>query len=88
MVEVWKTGVRYHLVHALALLGVAVAGEGIGWRRVVAGLFVAGMVLFSGSLYLLTLSGTRWLGASRSRCATAVRQVRSRPRDRTPLVRS
>ena len=51
MVEVWKTGVLYHLVHALALLGVALAGERIAWRRVVAGLFIAGLVVFSGSLY-------------------------------------
>jgi uncharacterized membrane protein YgdD (TMEM256/DUF423 family) len=63
MVEVWKTGVLYHLVHTLALFGVALAGERIAWRKVVAALFVAGIVVFSGSLYLLTLSGTRWLGA-------------------------
>jgi uncharacterized membrane protein YgdD (TMEM256/DUF423 family) len=63
MVEIWKTGVLYHLVHAMALLGVAVAGDRIGWRRVVAGLFTAGIVIFSGSLYLLTLTGQRWLGA-------------------------
>ncbi len=63
MVEGWKTGVLYHLVHALALFGVAIAGDRIGWRRVVAGLFLAGIVVFSGSLYLLTLTGTRWLGA-------------------------
>jgi uncharacterized membrane protein YgdD (TMEM256/DUF423 family) len=63
LLEVWKTGVLYHLVHAVALLGVAVAGERIGWRRAVAGLFIAGIVVFSGSLYALTLTGQRWWGA-------------------------
>ena len=63
MIEVWKTGVLYHLVHALALLGVALAPARIGWPRAVAGLFVAGIVVFSGSLYVLVLSGQHWLGA-------------------------
>jgi uncharacterized membrane protein YgdD (TMEM256/DUF423 family) len=63
MLEVWKTGVFYQLVHALALLGVAVAGERIGWRRAVAALFVIGVVVFSGSLYALALTGQRWWGA-------------------------
>jgi uncharacterized membrane protein YgdD (TMEM256/DUF423 family) len=63
MVEVWKTGVLYHLFHVLALLAVALAGERIGWRRPVAALFTVGIVIFSGSLYVLTLSGKGWLGA-------------------------
>src|SRR5262245_61313499 len=63
LVEVWKAGVLYHLFHVLALLGVALAGERVRWRRPVAGLFVAGIVIFSGTLYVLTLSGERWLGA-------------------------
>jgi uncharacterized membrane protein YgdD (TMEM256/DUF423 family) len=63
MIEVWKTGVLYHLVHVLALFGVSLAGERIAWRRPVAALFVAGILVFSGSLYALTLTGTRWLGA-------------------------
>jgi uncharacterized membrane protein YgdD (TMEM256/DUF423 family) len=63
MIEVWKTGVLYHLFHVLALLGVALAGERVRWRRPVAGLFTAGIVVFSGSLYLLTLTDQRWLGA-------------------------
>jgi uncharacterized membrane protein YgdD (TMEM256/DUF423 family) len=63
MVEVWKTGVLYHLFHVLALLAVALAGERVRWRRPVAGLFTAGIVIFSGSLYVLTLSDQRWLGA-------------------------
>ncbi len=60
LIEVWHTGAKYHLIHALALLGVAAhpgQPDRAGW------LFVAGIVLFSGSLYLMTLTGARWLGA-------------------------
>ena len=63
LLEVWKTGVLYHLIHALALFGVAVAGERIGWWTAAGALFVAGIAVFSGSLYLLTLTGARWWGA-------------------------
>jgi uncharacterized membrane protein YgdD (TMEM256/DUF423 family) len=63
MIEVWKTGVLYQVVHALALLGVVALGPRVGWPRAVAGLFVAGVVVFSGSLYALVLSGQGWLGA-------------------------
>src|SRR3954452_1275328 len=65
MLATFETGVRYHLYHALGLLAVAwaatrwpgVAVNASGW------LFVAGIVLFSGSLYALSLTGVRWLGA-------------------------
>jgi uncharacterized membrane protein YgdD (TMEM256/DUF423 family) len=63
MLEVWRTGVLYHLVHVLALLGVALAGERVGWGRAVIGLFAAGILVFSGSLYALALTGQTWLGA-------------------------
>jgi uncharacterized membrane protein YgdD (TMEM256/DUF423 family) len=63
LLEVWKTGVLYHLVHALALLGVAAAGERLAWPRLTGGLFLAGILIFSGSLYALTLSGARLWGA-------------------------
>jgi uncharacterized membrane protein YgdD (TMEM256/DUF423 family) len=62
----FETGVRYQMYHALALLAVALAMtrvpifsllNGAGW------LFVAGTLLFSGSLYLLCLTRKRWLGA-------------------------
>ncbi len=62
----FETGVRYQFYHTLALLAVVVA---IGrWPSsslpVIAGwLFIAGIVVFSGSLYLLVMTGTRWLGA-------------------------
>ena len=65
MLAVFETAARYHMYHALALLGVAWAtSRGLGGAATAAGwLFLAGTVLFSGSLYLLTLTGQRWLGA-------------------------
>ncbi len=62
----FQTGVQYHLIHTLALFGVglllllmpqASLARTSGW------LFTVGIVLFSGSLYTLALSGVRWLGA-------------------------
>lgn len=62
-VAVFETAARYQMYHALALLAVA-AAEGRAPRARWAGwLFVIGIVVFSGSLYLLALSGVRWLGA-------------------------
>lgn len=62
----FETGARYQMYHALALLVVAWAIT--RWPNlnlpVIAGwCFVAGIVLFSGSLYVLSLTGQRWLGA-------------------------
>ena len=61
--EIYRTGVLYQLVHAAALLGLAAAAERVGRPRVVAGLFAAGVLVFSGSLYLLAVTGERRLGA-------------------------
>lgn len=63
--EIFETGVRYQVYHALALLAAAwVAGRWPGAATSAAGwLFAAGIVVFSGSLYLLVLTGARWLGA-------------------------
>ena len=60
MVGVWEKAVLYHFLHALALLLLALHGIG---SRAPAVLFVTGIVLFSGSLYLLALTNVRWLGA-------------------------
>jgi uncharacterized membrane protein YgdD (TMEM256/DUF423 family) len=67
MLEVWHTAVEYQFVHALGLLAVGLvlpqlAGAagitaGAGW------LMLAGIIIFSGSLYGLVLSEARWLGA-------------------------
>ncbi|HBO9578351.1 TPA: DUF423 domain-containing protein [Pseudomonas aeruginosa] len=56
---VFQTGVHYQLIHALALFGVALLATRLDGRLVSAagGLFTLGILLFSGSLYLLTLSG-------------------------------
>ena len=61
----FETAARYQMYHALALLAVAwVVQQGPGALPRTAGwLFVAGTVIFSGSLYTLVLSGQRWLGA-------------------------
>ncbi len=65
MLGVWQTAVQYQFYHLLALLLVALLLHQ-GWRSVwlVASgwAFVAGLVLFCGSLYLLALGGPRWLG--------------------------
>ncbi|WP_122581226.1 DUF423 domain-containing protein [Pseudomonas viridiflava] len=61
---IFQTGVLYQLVHALALLGVAVLAAQLPGRLVTwAGVsFAIGILLFSGSLYALTLSGISKLG--------------------------
>jgi len=65
MMAVFQTGVQYHMYHALALLLVAATmGHLSGWLIQTAGwCFVAGIVLFSGSLYLLAVTGITILGA-------------------------
>lgn len=63
--EIFETAVRYQLIHAVALLGVAWAWtRWPGTATVAAGWFmVGGMVVFSGSLYVLVLTGQRGWGA-------------------------
>jgi uncharacterized membrane protein YgdD (TMEM256/DUF423 family) len=65
MADVYETGVRYQFYHALALLAVAYAISrwSAGLTLLAGWLFLAGIILFSGSLYVLSLSGIRWLGA-------------------------
>ena len=66
MLAVWHTAVEYHVYHALGLLAVGLLTQQLpgsallkwsGWAM------LAGIILFSGSLYALALSGERWLGA-------------------------
>ena len=65
LLAVFETGVRYQMYHAFALF--AAAWRFVRWQTrvfaVAGGLFVAGILIFSGSLYLMAFSGARWLGA-------------------------
>ncbi|HVJ88871.1 MAG TPA: DUF423 domain-containing protein, partial [Labilithrix sp.] len=63
--EWWATGTQYQAIHALALGLVAyLASRSSATSVGVAAIaFIVGAVLFSGSLYVMTLSGLRWLGA-------------------------
>ncbi len=66
MLDVYKTGVQYHMYHALGLLAVALVADKLRSASAVkwAGrLLLAGIVLFSGSLYVLALTDLKWLGA-------------------------
>lgn len=63
-IEVYKTAVLYHMAHALGLFVIAWLSTHLGNPKVqVAGYFLlAGIILFSGSLYLLATVGWKWLG--------------------------
>ena len=65
--EIFETGARYQMYHALALLFVGLALTQIEipsiWLRLAGFAFIVGVLLFSGSLYTLSLSGIKWLGA-------------------------
>ncbi len=65
MLAVFETGVRYQMYHALALMLTALIAGQVGGRAIAAAgwLFVGGIVLFSGSLYLLAVTGITVLGA-------------------------
>jgi uncharacterized membrane protein YgdD (TMEM256/DUF423 family) len=59
----WSTASQYHLIHSGVLLALALyAVHAEKSIRLPAGLLLAGIVLFSGSIYLLVLTGQRWLG--------------------------
>ncbi len=62
--ETWQTAVQYHAWHALGLLLIGLIGVSfeisVAWP---ASLILAGIVIFSGSLYVLCLTGLGWLGA-------------------------
>ena len=60
MTDVWNKAVLYHFIHAIALFVLALVGSmnrGAWW------LLFAGIIVFSGSLYVMGLTGVRWLGA-------------------------
>jgi uncharacterized membrane protein YgdD (TMEM256/DUF423 family) len=58
--DTWETAVFYHLVHAVVLLSLS---WGSHLPRITARLFIAGIIVFSGTLYILALTNIRWLGA-------------------------
>lgn len=66
MMDIFQTGVQYHFYHALGLLAVGIIAyhlpESI-WLKWSGWLMLAGIVVFSGSLYVLSISGIKWLGA-------------------------
>ncbi len=66
MLDIFETGVKYHFYHAIGLLVIGLVAQLIpnssllqwsGW------LMLAGIIIFSGSLYILSISGIRWMGA-------------------------
>jgi uncharacterized membrane protein YgdD (TMEM256/DUF423 family) len=66
MLAVYQTAVQYHFYHALGLAAVGLVLAHLSKSRPVAlsgWMMLAGIVLFSGSLYVLCLTGMRWLGA-------------------------
>jgi uncharacterized membrane protein YgdD (TMEM256/DUF423 family) len=66
MLEVFQTGVQYQVFHSLGLAVVGLTALKLAPSRALrwsGWLMLAGMVLFSGSLYLLAVTGVRWLGA-------------------------
>lgn len=65
MLAVYQTGVHYHLFHALGLLAIGIVATQIAdsvWLKWSGWLMLIGIILFSGSLYVLSVSGLRWLG--------------------------
>lgn len=66
MQAIWHTAVEYQFYHVFALFGVGLllrSGWTSGWLNVAAICFCIGVLVFSGSLYTLALSGLRWWGA-------------------------
>ena len=66
LLNTFQTGVQYHMYHALGMFGIGLMMLNFPSStllRISAYLMMAGIVLFSGSLYLLSITGTRWLGA-------------------------
>jgi uncharacterized membrane protein YgdD (TMEM256/DUF423 family) len=65
--EIFETGCRYQMYHALALVAIALllhrAEAAQSWLTASGYAFIAGIAIFSGSLYALTFSGIKWLGA-------------------------
>lgn len=66
LLDVYQTGVQYHLFHALGLILVGIIAHWLSESNLVlwsGGLILAGIIVFSGSLYVLSISGIRAFGA-------------------------
>jgi uncharacterized membrane protein YgdD (TMEM256/DUF423 family) len=66
MMAVYHTAVLYHAIHALGLIAIGLVAAWLpdsGYLKSAGWTMFAGIVLFSGSLYLLSVTGSRWLGA-------------------------
>lgn len=66
LIEVYQTGVQYHIMHALGLLAIGLVAAHIGGSALIAWsgwLLFAGIIIFSGSLYTMAFTGIGWLGA-------------------------
>jgi uncharacterized membrane protein YgdD (TMEM256/DUF423 family) len=65
LLAVWQTAVFYQLIHGLGLLAIAVLGARFGSPLLsyAGAVMFVGILLFSGSLYILALTGIKWLGA-------------------------
>ncbi len=59
-IEIWRTASLYHLLHAVALLWVSGLATPPRWAF---RLFATGILIFSGSLYVLAVTNIKWLGA-------------------------
>ena len=63
LLAAWATASQYHLIHSVVLLAIALYAASAGKDiRIPGSLFLAGIVLFSGSIYGLVLSSAKWLG--------------------------
>lgn len=66
MLTVYETGIQYHMMHALGLIAIALLADRLGNQRLVSAagwLIMAGILLFSGSLYVLSITGVGIIGA-------------------------
>ena len=64
LMSIWETAARYHFYHAIAIIALAANADAIGQRLVSRVIYwlILGTLLFSGSLYALTLTGAKFLG--------------------------
>jgi uncharacterized membrane protein YgdD (TMEM256/DUF423 family) len=66
MIEIYQTGVQYHMIHAIGILIIAIAAERLGNPAMLSWAgwtMFLGIIFFSGSLYVLSISGVKILGA-------------------------